>query len=390
MACLASMAQHSTFSPRRKKLRTDDELKGSYNVPTSNPYEVLYGEEEMEETDLVKDPSTSTKTKVITFPPIVLYTPITNFNATMNHNIKPILKSEFFVKNKRDRVIFFTTSKEDHNSLKALFRSQGLEFHTYTLKDERKPCLVLKGLPSNISPDEIKNDLNGHLEIENIVQFEKKLPDNSLKKLPIYRITLKNREQLKRLEKVTAVCHCIVQWENYKNKASAVQCYNCQGFHHVSYNCHRKKKCLYCSEEHVSAQCPKKVNNQLKCSNCEGNHASNSPECEVLKKQALRAETQREKSKKKESFRWKKEEFPSMRPGKPVPGFSQRGSSTSNNFGNILGFIMEVKNFFKNINFSTVCAKVMQIIHNFISAEDMISKVGALVEGMCEIFADYV
>lgn len=48
-------------------------------------------------------------------------------------------------------------------------------------------------------------------------------------------------------------------------------------------NCKSKdknSKCLYCTEDHKSRECPNKTNKELhKCANCNENHASNDRKC---------------------------------------------------------------------------------------------------------------
>ena len=62
------------------------------------------------------------------------------------------------------------------------------------------------------------------------------------------------------------------------------QCYNCQGFGHSAKFCNWKMKCLICSGEHKLVDCQQR-NAIKRCANCGGNHVSNAPECEKVKRE---------------------------------------------------------------------------------------------------------
>jgi len=77
----------------------------------------------------------------------------------------------------------------------------------------------------------------------------------------------------------------------FKSFSEKTQCYKCQGFGHNPKNCNKKPVCRYCGKNHytkthVCRECKKDGlcdHTQLKCVNCEGNHAADSINCEIVK-----------------------------------------------------------------------------------------------------------
>lgn len=60
-----------------------------------------------------------------------------------------------------------------------------------------------------------------------------------------------------------------------------LRCHNCQKFGHHKERCSRSPTCKDCGEigDHIDCKLP------LKCANCKQNHAANSKECEIWKKE---------------------------------------------------------------------------------------------------------
>ena len=88
--------------------------------------------------------------------------------------------------------------------------------------------------------------------------------------------------------------HCYAR--DYIETRRINRCLNCHELTHPTCSCSCKPRCVHCSStEHVSAEHPKHeckecekgetcLHNNLKCINCNGNHASNDPGCPVWMK----------------------------------------------------------------------------------------------------------
>ena len=63
------------------------------------------------------------------------------------------------------------------------------------------------------------------------------------------------------------------------------QCYNCQGFRHGAKDCKGKPKCVRCAGDHISADCPRTEDLEIKCINCGLNHAASYGGCLRMKRE---------------------------------------------------------------------------------------------------------
>jgi hypothetical protein len=92
--------------------------------------------------------------------------------------------------------------------------------------------------------------------------------------------------------------HCYTR--DYIETKRINRCLNCHELTHPTRSCNRRPRCVHCtSTDHTSADHPKHdckecrndakcPHNNLKCANCNGNHASNDPGCPVwLKRRGL-------------------------------------------------------------------------------------------------------
>lgn len=62
------------------------------------------------------------------------------------------------------------------------------------------------------------------------------------------------------------------------------QCMNCQRHGHTKKFCQRNPRCVKCTENHATSQCPRKTRNKdVKCINCGENHPANYKGCRVYK-----------------------------------------------------------------------------------------------------------
>ena len=149
--------------------------------------------------------------------------------------------------------------------------------------------MVIKGLPANVTVEEIKSDLLKHeVEAEKISQFTRKMGEKEVK-LTVFSLVFKPGTQIKELLKIKRLCFCTIQWERYKNNRLVTQCFNCQGFHHIADKCHKKPRCLKCAGDHNTKNCSiAQTATSPICANCGGEHMANSVECEIYKTQVSR------------------------------------------------------------------------------------------------------
>ncbi|XP_065080615.1 uncharacterized protein LOC135703349 [Ochlerotatus camptorhynchus] len=170
------------------------------------------------------------------------------------------------------------------------------KFFTYDTKTERVFKVVMKGLPSGESLDQIKDELAkllGVVPLQVIKMKMKSRPGDSRNGISndFYLVHFKSSElnNLKALEKASLMLHVRVKWEHFRktggNFQNLTQCRKCQGWGHGTKNCYMPAKCMNCGDSsHAKDDCPVKEDpKKFKCSNCGENHKSNFWECKTRK-----------------------------------------------------------------------------------------------------------
>jgi hypothetical protein len=186
---------------------------------------------------------------------------------------------------------------EGFEKLKIMLSKKEYQYFTYDTKDDRLFKVVLKGLPSGESLDDINNELAQLLAPivpVNIIKMKmKSRPGDSRHGISndYYLVHFKSSElnNLKALEKASIILQVRVRWEHFRktggNFQNLTQCRRCQSWGHGTRNCHMHAKCMICgSLEHSKDSCTLKDNpTKFKCSNCGENHKSNYWECKTRK-----------------------------------------------------------------------------------------------------------
>ncbi|GFU22823.1 nucleic-acid-binding protein from transposon X-element [Trichonephila clavipes] len=196
-------------------------------------------------------------------PPIMLFVE-ENYKAQMAAITKafPKIRSRLtgeFLK-------LYTDSAEERRMAVQHLKMLDFQFYTIKSKAERPIKVVIKGLPRNTNPEEIKQDLEilGYTpdRVNQLIGRKNKRP------LPIFLITLpRNLDNLKIFDLKT-LNYLSIRVEGYDGRG-VTQCYTCNNFNHSSENCHLKPRCLKCGENHLTRDCPIKQKLETPyCINC--------------------------------------------------------------------------------------------------------------------------
>ncbi|GFX75396.1 uncharacterized protein TNCV_1724101 [Trichonephila clavipes] len=167
----------------------------------------------------------------------------------------------------------------DHRDITNYLKEKNLEHYVIDPSSTRPLKLVIKGLPDNIDPEEIKNDLiSKGIKIFKIAQLKKFVTKTPL---PIYMIEIERDENVNDIFQVRSCLYMQIKLDPFRKGNRITQCYNCNYFHRASQNYSMKTRCLKCGENHRTGACEikEKIENPL-CINCNTRgHMASSTTC---------------------------------------------------------------------------------------------------------------
>ncbi|RZC36862.1 hypothetical protein BDFB_011737, partial [Asbolus verrucosus] len=163
---------------------------------------------------------------------------------------------------------------KQYNNLKKKIEEQQIEFHTYTIKENKTHAFVLRGLDHQPKIEEIQNELiNQKVEVKQIFQMKQT-------RRPAYLVITSKNETIDTLSnKVTVIDYIKISWERHFTSRRITQCHRCQQWGHATSNCNVKEACLKCAGEHLTKNCTKSRDTPAKCINCGGEHPANYTGC---------------------------------------------------------------------------------------------------------------
>lgn len=255
---------------KRKSTETDEGKKRSRTNGGVSTEEKVLEIIENEEGETEKANKYNYKEK---FPP-----PITVDEATDVNKINKIIKERKINLNKparqnRKGIQYCTESPDDFRTLVKVLKENEIEFFTYQLQEEKEFMTVIKGVPTAIDTEEVKESLEEQgIRVNKVTRM-----GNSKRKLPLVIVNAPKEEDSKEIYKIKQVANMAVTVVPKYRPAESRQCYRCQRFGHIAYRCNYERRCLKCAENHISSTCNTKT---PKCANCKGNHMASNWDCE--------------------------------------------------------------------------------------------------------------
>ena len=166
-------------------------------------------------------------------------------------------------------------------------KANNKNYYTYQLKSSKGISVVIKGIESDVDPEEIKNalgEMGFHARaVINIVNKNKvSQPMFKVDLLPGLNNLKKNEAHP--IYKLQFLLHRRITVEPPHPRNGPVQCSNCQEFGHTRTYCTLRPVCVACGEKHRTSECQEKVpkdKNVVKCGNCGDNHTANYRGCPV-------------------------------------------------------------------------------------------------------------
>jgi predicted Zn-ribbon and HTH transcriptional regulator len=168
------------------------------------------------------------------------------------------------------------TSTDDFRSLTRFLDAEKVEFLTYTLDEDKTIRAVLRPVPTDIDPEEVKQDLEDQgyhpVKVSRMVRSRGKKP------MPLVLVEVPPFEK-KIFDDLKAVLSLMVTVERPRKSVFPAQCHSCQRYHHSQRNCHAASRCVKCASEHSTASCTKEKETPAKCANCSGDHVASYRGC---------------------------------------------------------------------------------------------------------------
>lgn len=160
--------------------------------------------------------------------------------------------------------------------------AKATQFHTYQLKENRSFRVVIRNIHPTSDLDKLKEDIQakGHI-VKNISCIRQK---GTKLLLPLFNLELEPKPNNKEIYNITRLANAIVKIEPPHPKREVPQCTRCQFFGHTQKYCQRRPRCVKCTGDHATADCPRKEKDaNVKCTNCDQNHPANYRGCSVYK-----------------------------------------------------------------------------------------------------------
>ncbi|KAL4085182.1 hypothetical protein QTP88_027041 [Uroleucon formosanum] len=207
-------------------------------------------------------------------PPIIIPTSLWRTAAPLIFQNNEISSTGLIAKSMTDgNINLKTTNVIQFRQIQKTLLANNVAFHTHTLASDRQLKVVLKGVPTNVSTDELKTELEArNFEVQLIRRF-----GTAEKLMPICLVTLSGTNA-KDIYELSDIFFLKIVVESYK-KTGPSQCHTCQRFGHGSQNCGNTPRCVKCAGTHRTSDCTKTRDQEPTCINCNGSHTANYRGC---------------------------------------------------------------------------------------------------------------
>lgn len=273
---------------KRKRFDTPSPVKTT-GVVLKNAFEILMHPASSKKTNSPKEVKKKA-VKNVKLPPIKVQVSFKDPKQAME-SVKATATGEVSFHLRPNGFDIMTNTEKDFNAIKAQLKENNISFFTYSLKGERPMKIILKGIHSSYSPEEIKAELaSSNVPVEFVYPMFKK----GRKPADMFLIHLSMKANVNDIKKnVKYVLNQAVKWENYAKKTVGTQCRKCQQFGHAASNCGMGYRCVKCVHKHQPNECPLDDKSPPTCVNCKGDHTANNRNCSEYLKYVKRISEQR-------------------------------------------------------------------------------------------------
>ncbi|GFW53244.1 nucleic-acid-binding protein from transposon X-element [Trichonephila clavipes] len=211
---------------KKQKMLQNYSIGATAPVATSNKFEPLAGPSTLPEKEIAA--MSVTKPNI---PPINLkFTE--NYNLLLQEISRKYPKSKSKLSGKFFKI--FAASIDDHRAITTLLTEKGEQYFALNPVLNKPQKIVIKGLPINTDIEEIRQDLTSRgFKVIKVAQFNK---SKSKMKLPIFMVEIEKSPDSPDIFKLETCCYLTIKVDTYNRRPGAVQCYNCNLFHHSVHN----------------------------------------------------------------------------------------------------------------------------------------------------------
>lgn len=234
--------------------------------------------------DMAKEPDTQNKNdktedivKIPRPPPIVIHGQFDGI-ARINKHLKDNLTGSFHWRNSPNSTGLYLANKPDWETCKTMLQDNNVNYHTFSLKEDKTHAFVLRGLFHEAETTDIKEELTAQqIKVKEVFRMKGT-------RFPAYLVVTSSDFTVRKMENIKFIQYTKVRWERHHNNKFIIQCHRCQAWGHATANCHSTPKCLKCAASHITRDCIKDTSSPAKCANCGAAHPANNTACPVYQK----------------------------------------------------------------------------------------------------------
>lgn len=144
---------------------------------------------------------------------------------------------------------------EDRAKVRAWCTANNVQGITSTCSHERIGASVVKGIPIDYTPEEVKDYLEELVDfkIDKVRRFAE--PREGVRPFHWWVINTATKDQAKELSGIKFFNERYpIKWEAYTSKRCP-RCYNCQEYKHLARNCFKEPRCSKCRTRHSPLDC---------------------------------------------------------------------------------------------------------------------------------------
>ncbi|GFV13676.1 RNA-directed DNA polymerase from mobile element jockey [Trichonephila clavipes] len=167
----------------------------------------------------------------------------------------------------------------DYRNLSHWLEQSGVEFKSFMLKQDRPIKVVIRGLPSNTEPEDIKAEIEAEgfkvAKISQMKNYRTKAP------MHLFYLQIENGVDAPKIYDFTELFGTRIEVKPFDRGNKINQCWRCQGWFHSSEVevCHLPLRCVRCAGPHLAKDCTLDFNAPMKCANFSCDHAANWSRC---------------------------------------------------------------------------------------------------------------